>query len=45
VEASAGVGIIVYGFGGPTDADPNGVVNVSYGYPAGLDLTNINPVE
>lgn len=45
VEASAGVGIIVYGFGGPEGADPNNVVNVSYGYPAGLDLFNINPVE
>ncbi len=45
LEASDKVGIIVYGYGGPTGADPNGVVNVSYGYPGGLDLVAINPVE
>lgn len=45
LEASEKVGILVYGFGGPSGADPNGVVNVSYGYPGGLDLQNINPVE
>ncbi len=45
VEANSKVGVIVYGYGGPSGADPNGVVNVSYGYPAGLDLVAINPVE
>lgn len=45
VEANSKVGVIVYGYGGPDGADPNGVVNVSYGYPAGLDLVAINPVE
>jgi hypothetical protein len=45
VEANTKVGVIVYGYGGPDGADPNGVVNVSYGYPAGLDLVAINPVE
>ncbi|MDY0000367.1 MAG: IgGFc-binding protein [Polyangia bacterium] len=45
LEASDKVGIIVYGFGGPSGADPNGVINVSYGYPGGLDLQRINPVE
>lgn len=38
-------GVVVYGFGGPPEDDPNGVQNVSYGYPAGLDLAEINPKE
>ena len=38
-------GVAVYGFGGPPNDDPNRVQNVSYGYPAGLDLIEINPKE
>lgn len=45
LESDEKAGIIVYGFGGPSGADPNGVINVSYGYPGGLDLQRINPVE
>jgi hypothetical protein len=44
IEASAEVGVMVYGYGGPPDGTSS-VQNVSYGYPAGLDLTAINPVE
>lgn len=38
-------GVVVYGFGGPPEDDPNRVQNVSYGYPAGLNLAEINPKE
>jgi hypothetical protein len=38
-------GVTVYGFGGPPQDDPNRVQNVSYGYPAGLNLVEINPKE
>ena len=38
-------GISVYGVGGPPGEDPNGVQNVSYGYPGGLNLNEINPKE
>jgi len=34
---------IVYAYGGPNP--PNSTQNVSYGYPAGLSLEAINPVE
>ena len=39
------VGLIIYGFGGPSELDPNGVQNVSYGYVGGLNLGTINPKE
>jgi hypothetical protein len=42
LTANQPVGVMVYGFGGP---DGTGTVNVSYGYPAGLNLKPINPVE
>lgn len=38
-------GVLVYGFGGPPNQDPNNVQNVSYGYPGGLNLIEINPKE
>ncbi len=38
-------GISVYGYGGPPGDDPNRVQNVSYGYPGGLNLSEINPKE
>ena len=44
VSSNADVGIVVYGYGGP-DTEGEEVVNVSYGYPAGLDLREINPIE
>jgi len=43
IAASDPVGVVVYGYGGPDDASDTR--NVSYGYPAGLDLNPINPVE
>ena len=44
IEASDPIGVMVYAYGGPDP--PNGSTrNVSYGYPAGLDLKAINPVE
>lgn len=42
LESNQPVGVMVYGFGGPSGT---GTVNVSYGYPAGLNLNPINPVE
>lgn len=44
IEASDPVGVVVYGYGGPSPENST-TQNVSYGYPAGLDLTPINPVE
>jgi hypothetical protein len=38
-------GISVYGYGGPPNDDPDRVQNVSYGYPGGLNLNEINPKE
>ena len=44
LQSSVPVGISVYGYGGPTGS-PNGVINVSYAYPGGLNLDAINPIE
>ena len=44
IEGNLAIGISVYGYGGPTGS-PNGVINVSYGYPGGLDLNVINPID
>jgi hypothetical protein len=38
------VGVIVYGYGGPGSIHSD-TQNVSYGYPAGLSMKPINPVE
>ncbi len=38
-------GVSVYGYGGPPSLDPDNVQNVSYGYPGGLNLNEINPKE
>ena len=43
IDASHPVGIMVYGFGGPYPETET--LNVSYGYPGGLDLNPINPIE
>jgi hypothetical protein len=44
IEASDPIGVMVYAYGGP-DPPNSSTRNVSYGYPAGLDLEAINPVE
>lgn len=44
LQSSEPVGILVYGYGGPSGS-PDGVVNVSYAYPGGLDLAPINPID
>lgn len=44
IDSDQRVGVMVYGYGGPPGGSPS-TQNVSYGYPAGLDLTIINPVE
>ncbi len=44
VQSNEPVGVMVYGYGGPGSASSN-TQNVSYGYPAGLDLAPINPIE
>lgn len=38
------IGVIVYGYGGPGSIHSD-TQNVSYGYPAGLSMKPINPVE
>jgi hypothetical protein len=43
LEASEPVGISVYGYGGPEHLA--NVQNVSYGYPGGLNLNVINPID
>ncbi|MFH2008157.1 MAG: MopE-related protein [bacterium] len=43
LEASNNIGVMVYAYGGPGGQGVS--QNVSYGYPAGLDLEAINPVE
>jgi hypothetical protein len=44
IEGDAPFGIIVYGFGGPCSMEAT-VINVSYGYPGGLNLLTINPKD
>lgn len=44
LQSSVPVGISVYGYGGPTGS-PDGVINVSYAYPGGLNLNAINPID
>jgi hypothetical protein len=44
VTSDEQVGVMVYGFGGPGSVNPE-TQNVSYGYPGGLDLAPINPIE
>ena len=44
IESNQPVGVIVYGYGGPSP-EHSDTQNVSYGYPAGLDLEAINPIE
>lgn len=44
LESDDLVGVIVYGYGGPGNMSGN-VQNVSYAYPAGLSLQEINIVE
>lgn len=44
VEANMPVGVMVYGYGGPSPPNDS-TQNVSYGYPGGLDLAPINPIE
>ncbi len=44
IESSDPIGVMVYAYGGP-DPPNSSTRNVSYGYPAGLDLEAINPVE
>ena len=44
IDSDMEVGVMVYGYGGPPGGNPS-TQNVSYGYPAGLDLSVINPVE
>ena len=44
IQSNEPVGVMVYGYGGPGSASSN-TQNVSYGYPAGLDLAPINPIE
>jgi hypothetical protein len=43
IASNEPVGVVVYGYGGPDDMSDTR--NVSYGYPAGLNLVPINPVE
>jgi hypothetical protein len=44
IEGDAPFGITVYGFGGPLSPGSR-VANVSYGYPGGLNLLEINPKD
>ncbi len=44
LESTEPVGVVVYGYGGPSP-EHSDTQNVSYGYPAGLDLDAINPIE
>jgi hypothetical protein len=44
LTADVPVGAMVYGYGGPSP-EHSDTQNVSYGYPAGLNLIPINPVE
>ncbi len=43
IEATDPIGVMVYAYGGPGGSGVS--QNVSYGYPAGLNLEAINPVE
>jgi len=45
LTATQPVGVVVYGYGGPPEQNGSTVQNVSYGYPAGLNLSIINPIE
>ncbi|MDY0004106.1 MAG: MopE-related protein, partial [Polyangia bacterium] len=44
IDANVPIGVMVYAYGGP-DPPNSSTRNVSYAYPAGLDLEAINPVE
>ena len=43
IEADAAVGAMVYGYGGPSP--PEDARNVSYSYPAGMNLRAINIID
>ena len=44
IESNSAFGVTVYGYGGGPDS-ANNVLNVSYGYPGGLNFEPINTIE